>query len=256
MNIIWTINGRKLKRYALLIVAALFTAGLFYVQGDAFPVFQSTADTEEPRAIYKVATSDKKIALTFDISWGNERPGPILDVLESRGVKDATFFLSSPWAENHPDIVKRIHEQGFEIGSHGHKHDNYSTFKDDEIRQQLVKSNNILRSLTGKTPTLLRTPNGDYDKRVLRIAQELNFTVIQWNTDSRDWLNPGSDKIVQNVVEHVVPGDIILLHASDSSKQTHEALPQIIDRLQQDGYQFVTVSELLAGVKTNIKELQ
>lgn len=255
MNVIWAINGRKLKRYAILLVGALFTASVFYVQKDSVPIFQ-TAASAESQAIYKVPTEAKKLALTFDISWGNERPGPILDLLEKKGVKDATFFLSSPWADHHPDIVKRIHEMGFEIGSHGHKHDNYTRYKDDEIRQQLLKSTNILKSITGKTPTLLRTPNGDYDKRVLSIAQELGFTVIQWNTDSKDWQNPGVEKIVQNVLNSAEPGDIILLHASDSSKQTHEALPQIIDGLRNMGYEFVTVSELLAGVKTDIKELK
>ncbi|MCG6197979.1 polysaccharide deacetylase family sporulation protein PdaB, partial [Anoxybacillus sp. LAT_38] len=74
---------------------------------------------------------------------------------------------------------------------------------------------------------------------------EMGYTVIQWDTDSKDWINPGVDTIVNNVLSKAHPGDIVLLHASDSCKQTHLALPQIIDKLRADGYEFVTVSELI-----------
>ncbi|OAX46523.1 Peptidoglycan-N-acetylglucosamine deacetylase [Paenibacillus sp. AD87] len=82
-------------------------------------------------------------------------------------------------------------------------------------------------------------------KRVLQVASSLNYQVVQWDTDSQDWKNPGVQTIVDRVVSKAHPGDIVLLHASDSSKQTHEALPVIIDKLKNQGYEFVTVSELL-----------
>jgi polysaccharide deacetylase family sporulation protein PdaB len=257
MNVFWVFSGRKLKKYVILAVAAFFTAGVVYAERDSVSVFSSTVGKqhEEPEAIYSVETDKKQLSLTFDISWGQERPGPILDVLEQKGVKKATFFLSSPWAEHHPDIVQRIKDMGFEIGSHGHKHVNYSRLKDDEIREQILKAHRTLKSLTGVTPTLIRTPNGDFDERVLRIANELDYSVIQWDTDSKDWMNPGVDKIVHNVVSNAHKGDIILLHASDSCKQTHEALPRIIDELRSQQYEFVTVSELISGVKTSVQEL-
>lgn len=83
----------------------------------------------------------------------------------------------------------------------------------------------------------------------------MGYSVIQWDTDSKDWINPGVDKIVDNVVSQAHPGDIILLHASDSCKQTHEALPIIIDKLRNNGYDFATVTELISGVESNVKEL-
>lgn len=255
MNVFWVIRGRTLKKYAILVVAAFFTAGIVYAEKDSITVFSNTSENEQPQAIYQVETDKNILALTFDISWGNEKPGPILDVLEEKGVKKATFFLSSPWAEHHPEIVTRIKEMGFEIASHGHKHINYSRLKDDEIREQILKSHRTLKSLTGTTPKLLRTPNGDFDNRVLRIASEMGYSVIQWDTDSKDWINPGVDKIVDNVVSQAHPGDIILLHASDSCKQTHEALPIIIDKLRNNGYDFATVTELISGVESNVKEL-
>jgi len=153
-------------------------------------------------------------------------------------------------------LSKKIADAGYEIGSHGHKHDNYSQYSEEEIRRQITIADGILRDMTGKSPSLIRLPNGDFDKRVLRIADELNYKVVQWDTDSLDWKNPGVDTIVNRVVEKAHEGDIVLLHASDSSKQTHQALPEIIDQLRAKGYEFVTVSQLINQTETKSKVVQ
>ncbi|UVI29779.1 polysaccharide deacetylase family sporulation protein PdaB [Paenibacillus spongiae] len=252
MNMFYVVNGRKIKRYFLICVGIVFAAGVIYAEKDNITVFAP----QQPAAIYSIPTDKKIIALTFDISWGEKRALPILNVLKEKQVNKATFFLSAPWSQTHPDIVKKIVDDGYEVGSHGHKHDNYSTFSDEEIRQQITTAHTILSQVTGKAPNLIRLPNGDFDKRVLRIAEELNYKVIQWDTDSMDWMNIGTDKIINRVVEKAHPGDIVLLHASDSSKQTHEALPVIIDQLRAKGYEFVSVSELIAQTEVQGKTVQ
>ncbi|GIP41459.1 putative polysaccharide deacetylase PdaB [Paenibacillus sp. J31TS4] len=241
MNYFYVLNGKRIKQYLTIAVAVLFAGGIVYAEKDNVSVFAP----KEPSAIYSVQTEKKLIALTFDISWGEKRPDPILKVLEDKKVDKATFFLSSPWSKTHPEIVNSIVKAGYEIGSHGHKHVNYSSLSDEEIRKQISTAHTILTEETGKAPNLIRMPNGDFDKRVLRIANELNYTVVQWDTDSLDWKNPGVDTIINRVVKKAHPGDIVLLHASDSCKQTHEALPAIIDQLRAQGYEFVTVSELI-----------
>jgi polysaccharide deacetylase family sporulation protein PdaB len=245
VNFFYVINGKKLKQYFILCVAILFAAGIVYAEKNNVSVFSPN----QPSAIYNVQTDKKMIALTFDISWGEKRTEPILKILEDKGVKNVTFFLSSPWSKTHVDIVNRIIKDGYEIASHGHKHVNYSSLSDEEIRNQIQTSNQILKDLTGKAPTLIRLPNGDFNKRVLKIAEEEKYTVIQWDTDSLDWMNKGVDNIIQRVVSKAHPGDIVLMHASDSCTQTHEALPVIIDQLRAKGYEFVTVTELLNQAK-------
>ncbi|MBR2568328.1 MAG: polysaccharide deacetylase family sporulation protein PdaB [Paenibacillus sp.] len=252
MNSFYVFSGKKIKRVFFLVVAAIFAAGVVYVESDNITVFSEGS----PSAIYSVPTEKKLIALTFDISWGETRTQPILDILEQKGVKKSTFFLSSPWSKTHPDLVKKIADGGYEIGSHGHKHVNYSSLSDDEIRKQISTAHQILTDMTGKEPNLIRMPNGDFDKRVLTIAEQLNYKVIQWDTDSLDWKNPGVDTIVNRVMKKAHPGDIVLLHASDSCKQTHLALPIIIDQLRAQGYEFVTVSELLQQTEMNNKTIQ
>jgi polysaccharide deacetylase family sporulation protein PdaB len=254
MNWFWSISERKIKRLIILSVAVLFAAGIAYTEKENITVF-SKIRNEEPKAIYNVKTKEKKVALTFDISWGEEMTTPILDVLEKKEIKNATFFLSSPWSQNHPKLIQRILDMKYEIGSHGHKHVNYSTLPDEQIRAQILTAENILTKITGQKPSLIRFPNGDFDKRVLRIANELGYTTIQWDTDSLDWLRPGTDKIIRRVVSKAHPGDIILFHASDSAPQTAEALSQIIDQLRAKGYQFVTVSQLIAASQIELKEI-
>lgn len=190
------------------------------------------------------------VALTFDISWGNKVPEPVLDVLKEQNVKKATFFLSGPWTLHHPEIAKRIKAMGYEIGSHGNLHKDFSNYPNSWIRQQVQIADQSIAQVTGVHPKLIRTPNGDFNPRVIACLNDMGYKVIQWNTDSLDWKNPGVQNIVNRVTKRVVPGDIILMHASDSSKQIVQALPQIISQLRQQGYQFVTVSELISG--TNV----
>ncbi len=255
MKFFWVINGNQLKKYIVIAAALLFAIGITFAERENINVFAPVAK-EPPAAIYKVNTKDKVIALTFDISWGSHRAEPILDILKEKKVEAATFFVSSQWAQDHPEIAKRIVEDGYEIGSHGYEHVYYSRLTDDEIKKQLSKAHHTLIQVTGKTPSFLRPPNGDFDQRVLNIAESLGYRVVLWDTDSEDWLNPGVEQIVENVLGHAHPGDIVLLHASDSIKQTHLALPTIIDQLRSQGYRFVTVSELLAGTKTESKEVE
>ncbi|RKD22662.1 polysaccharide deacetylase family sporulation protein PdaB [Ammoniphilus oxalaticus] len=252
MKLFWIFNGTKLKQYFVIVVAAVFAVGIAYAEKQNVSVFTSQTG---PAAIYKVDTDQKKLALTFDISWGEQQVSPILEILEEKEVSKVTFFLSGEWTKEHPEIVKQIDELGYEIGSHGYKHINYSRLNDDEIKAQIRQADQILHEVVGKKPTLLRAPNGDIDKRVLKIATDLHYSVILWDTDSKDWLRPGVEEIVQNVVGKAHRGDIILFHASDSATQTHLALPEIIDHLRKDGYEFVTVTELITDAKVKAKPI-
>lgn len=249
--LVW--NGKKIKQYTIIVVAAFFAAGFLFVEQSQISVFSTT---DGPKAIYKADIDEKKLALTFNISWGDTRAIPILDILKDRNIDNATFFLNAAWAERHPDIVKRIIDDGHEIGNHGYQHKNYTQWEDKKVRRDILFADETLRKVSNKSLNLLRPPNGNFDKRVLNIAKSANYTVIHWSVDSNDWRNPGVDTIVDNVVSDIKGGDIILFHASDSVKQTHKALPIVIDQLKSKGYSFVSVSELLASTDTKSEEIK
>lgn len=241
------INGKRFKQWLILVVAVFFAVGIIYAEKDSISVFSQN----EPAAIYSVETDQATIALTFDISWGNTKLEPILKSLQDSGVKKATFFLSSPWAKSHPDLAEKIVKAGYEIGSHGHKHANYSRLDEKEIRTQITTAHQLIAETTGVEPKLIRFPNGDINRKVLQIAQELHYTAIQWNIDSMDWKSNSKDEIVNRVVSQAKPGSIVLLHASDSAKYTDAAIPELVSQLKSKGYEFVTVSELLEQTRHN-----
>ncbi|WP_379971426.1 polysaccharide deacetylase family sporulation protein PdaB [Ectobacillus sp. sgz5001026] len=244
----------KLKQIMLIIVLSLFTAWIVFLQTYSQQSVFSTATG--PKAIYKGDTSKKQVALTFDISWGDEKAIPILDTLKQQNVKSATFFLSASWAERHPDIVERIMKDGHEIGSMGYNFKDYTTMEPTSIRQDLAKAHDVFTKLGVKQIHLLRPPGGNFNKTTLQIAHEQGDTIIHWSNNSDDWRNEGVDAIVAKVTKNLHPGDIILLHASDSVLQTNTALPILLQKLQADGYSNVSISELIANTKAKTQNIE
>ncbi|MCA1032804.1 polysaccharide deacetylase family sporulation protein PdaB [Bacillus timonensis] len=251
MNFFYVLSAKKVKQVSIILIAAFFTASILYIEnGLGVPVFSTSGG---PKAIYKVEENKKNVSLTFDISWGDTKAIPILDALKQHGIKNATFFLSGEWAERHPDTVKRIIEDGHEVGSMGYRYKSYTDLDTIKMKRDILKAQEVFKSLGIKKITLLRPPSGNFNPDVLKIAETLGYTVVHWSVNSMDWKNPGVDEIVSNVMKDLNGGDIILLHASDSAKQTADAIPNIIKSIKGKGYSNITVSDLIANadVKSN-----
>ncbi|MBE3576152.1 MAG: polysaccharide deacetylase family sporulation protein PdaB [Limnochordales bacterium] len=243
------IRARTLLAYAGLL-ALLIVVGIAWRAGWHWerPIQEfdnyipAVAHTEWP--IFYVKTDQKKVALTFDISWGHNTAPKVLEILKQEGVR-ATFFLSGPWARRHADLVRRIVSDGHEIASHGDRHINLGHRSRAEIAENIQKADADLRAVSGQQPRFFRPPNGDYDDMVIETARSLGYETVIWAIDTLDWKNPGPEYMVRRVLNQVFNGAIILMHASDSSKQIHLALPEIIRELRSRGYELVTVGELL-----------
>ncbi|RUQ24158.1 polysaccharide deacetylase family sporulation protein PdaB [Peribacillus cavernae] len=250
MNFFMVLSARKIKQYGLVILTALFAAWFLFVQNMIHaPVFSTS---EGPKAVYK---GEKNLALTFNIGWGDERALPILKTLKKEKVKSATFFLSGAWAERHPDIVATIVKEGYEIGLLGYAYKDYSDIKDEEIVKDISKAHEVFKKLNVKSIVLLRAPTGHFDKRLLKIGERFGYSVVHWSIDSKDWTNPGVEKIVENV-DQADKGDIILLHASDSAKQTNTALPQLLSEIRSKNLKLVTVSEMISNSSARNEEIE
>ncbi|EHQ90157.1 polysaccharide deacetylase family protein [Desulfosporosinus youngiae] len=217
------------------------------------------------KPIYSVNVNTKSIGLTFDISWGEKTAEPILDILKQEGVQ-ATFFLSSPWADKHQELVKRMVADGHEIASHGNRHIDLNTLGAGEIEKEITSAQQVLEQITGKQVRLIRPPNGAYNNKVIATADKLGYRVIQWSVDSLDWKRPGPSAVVNNVLNGskagsgAKPGDIILFHASDSAPDTVQALPIVIRSLKSKGNTLLPVGNLLSEAtstwppESNLKE--
>lgn len=192
--------------------------------------------------IYSVETPERKIAVTFNCAWSADDIPDILATLEQHGAK-ATFFLVGSWAEENPDAVKLIAAAGHEIGTHSNTHPDMAAISKKEIVVELRRSSEKIAAAGGGTPALFRAPSGSYNNTLIETAAEEGFATIQWDVDSRDWKKPDPAEMVTKVTENVQCGSIVLFHSG--AEPTPAALPQILDILSQQGYEFVTVSELI-----------
>ncbi|WP_270182817.1 polysaccharide deacetylase family sporulation protein PdaB [Alkalihalobacillus sp. CinArs1] len=252
MKFFWVWRGKRIKQSMVIIAAAFFAALILFVEGRDLAVFTSNGT---PLAVDQVKSQGKQLALTFDISWGETKAIPILEELNKQNIS-ASFFISGAWAERHPEIVEQIVKGGHEIGSLGYRYENYTSMEDIEIRKDIIRAQEAIKKVSGVQTELIRPPNGNFNKRVLEVSNKLNHTVIHWSLDSNDWKNPGATEIITNVVKEAHSGDIILLHASDSAKQTSAALPELITQLKKKGYELVTVNELISNANINSKEVK
>jgi polysaccharide deacetylase family sporulation protein PdaB len=250
MKYFYVLNSKPLKQISLILIVAFFTAWFLYLENLVnLPVFSTS---NGPKAVYR---GEKDIALTFNIGWGDEKAEPILNLLKKENVKSATFFLAGSWAERHPDLVEKIKKGGYEIGILGYNYVDYSELEDVKIRKDILKAQEVFGKLNIKGIKILRAPTGHFDERTLKIAERYGLTVVHWSIDSQDWTNPGVKIIVENV-EKADKGDIILLHASDSAKQTAKALPAILEDLRGKGQKLVSVSEMIANGNTQSSEIK
>lgn len=233
------INLRRLftHRHLFYGVIGLFAISALYIQ-------VAELISAGPIAIAGTRTERKVVALTFDHSWGNKFTPSILDTLKANNTK-VTFFIMGPWAQKYQDVAKRMAADGHEIASHGYRHQNYGDMTREWVKEDIEKSHALIKEITGVDAKLIRPPNGHYNQQSLKVTEELGYKTIIWNIDSLDWKNPGRDVIIERVMKRLKPGGIILMHASDTPVQTAEALPILLEKIKAQGYEIVTVSQLL-----------
>ena len=212
----------------------------------AHQVFFGYAVRELP--IYRVETEEKKVAISFDCAWGTDYTDKLLEIMQTEGVK-CTFFAVEFWTKKNPDYIKKISENGHEIGTHSATHPYMSKLDKATIVKELSSSAKAIEDITGKKVELFRPPYGDYNDTLIKTAKELSLFTIQWDVDSLDWKDLSAQQITKRVIERVQNGSIVLFH--NQGLHTAEALQTIIQHLKNSGYTFVPIGELI--YKSNYK---
>ncbi len=228
-------------------IIALAFAGLLVLSAVTWlPRFVSVSSTVGGRElpIYCVETEKPQISISFDAAWGNEDTQTLLDILAAHQVK-ATFFMTGGWVESYPEDVKKIYEAGHDLGNHSQNHKYMSKLSDEEKTQELMSVHQRVKELTGYDMFLFRPPYGDYDSAVVTNARQNGYYPIQWNIDSLDWKDYGAEDIIKKITENknLSNGSIILCH--NGAKYTKDALDAVITTLQDKGYEFVPISQLI-----------
>ena len=216
-------------------------------------VSYSTFASEKGRSYYEkkgyilwdIKTDEKVIALTFDDGPHSTFTPRVLDLLAEYDAK-ATFFVFGQYAKKFPEIILRTDAEGHEIANHTYTHP-YSS-SPEELEHELKQTDDVLYDITGIYPALYRPVGGSYTDGTINTAVENGFKVVMWSwhQDTEDWKRPGVDQIVSKVLKGAKPGDIVLFHdAGGDRSQTVKALEEILPALKKEGYEFVTVSDLL-----------
>lgn len=190
----------------------------------------------------------RQVALTFDDAPDDVFTPQVLDALKQAGVK-ATFFVIGNRAEAHPDIMARIAREGHSIGNHSYSHPNLPKLTDPQFRSEVTRTDQIISDYTDSVPTLFRPPYGNTNEGQLLWLASKDKKIVGWNVDSLDWKGLDADQVSTNVLSHVLPGSIILQHAAGGQGEdlsgTVAAIPRIVESLESDGVEFVTVDVLL-----------
>ena len=187
----------------------------------------------------QAAEDTKYVALTFDDGPSGKYTRELLDGLYDRGVK-ATFLLCGYRMKEYPDITQRIFDEGHEIGYHGYSHDNMKTMSRRDIAAELIDSQALLPE--DCEPAFLRPPGGCCSDAVRQVAEARLLAILSWSVDPRDWATSDRLAIERAVLGEVKDGDVVLLH--DMTKSSVQAALDIVDTLQEQGFELVTVSQL------------
>lgn len=203
---------------------------LGWAGGRSVPAAGEAELTEEP----------SYVALTFDDGPRRGTTDRLLDGLRQRGAS-ATFFLIGSGIAGKEDLVKRMEAEGHQVGNHTWSHVRLQGADPATISKELQATDTLLKDLLGEGSYWLRPP---YGLMTPGTEQAIPVPMVKWSVDPRDWESRNTEQVVRSVLSSVKPNSIILLH--DTYETSVEAALQIVDTLQQEGYQFVTVQELLA----------
>lgn len=189
--------------------------------------------------------SQKYIALTFDDGPHPVNTPRLLDILRRRNVK-ATFYVVGNLVERYPHIARQIVEEGHEIGNHTWTHPNLKKLGESQVRSELNRTRDVIVQSTGVQPRTMRPPYGSLSTNQRNwIYRDYGYPTVMWDVDPLDWKKPGVGVVANRLISGTRNGSILLVH--DLHAASVSAMPQTIDSLLRQGYQFVTVSQLIAA---------
>jgi len=203
-----------------------------------------TKGNDSGKLIWHGDRSSNHVYMTFDDGPDPKWTPKVLDILKKHHIK-ATFFLLGERANRYPEIVRRIQNEGHEIGSHTYTHSDGYNADDQKIRDELIRTDKTIKKITGSPPKYFRPPFGFFNYRYFRIAEDLGYKIILWSFDVGDWNNLSAEELTNKLTSQAMGGSIILLHDKGENKQALiSALRKAIKQLKAKGLEFSSLSKL------------
>ena len=233
-------TSRKVTELISSLVIVLTIVALAFITGVTVPQDNSTASVGN-FAIYKGNAERGGAALMFNVYEGSDIVMEILSILRKYSAK-ATFFIGGIWAENNRETLDLISEAGQELGCHGYLHKDHAKLSVEQNKEEIVKTNRLVKEITGKTVTLFAPPSGSFGENTEKACRALGQKMILWTKDTIDWRDAEPALLVKRATKNIASGDLILMHPK---AQTVKALPEIIEAYQYANISLLTVSEVI-----------
>jgi peptidoglycan/xylan/chitin deacetylase (PgdA/CDA1 family) len=225
---------RKIKNNIMLWTALVLAVILIAVESSA--VLASSA----PRAF---RSGESGVALMFNVYQNTENVEEIKEILGNYGVS-ASFFLGGIWAEKNRELIFDLYLEGHDIGNHGFRHLLPTKVGPAATREEIQRTDSLIRDILGEKPLLYAPPSGDHDQRTVEIAQEEGYLTILWSADTIDWRDQDAALLLRRTQSKLTDGGFLLMHPTPA---TVKALPQIIEWILLQGYEIKPVSQILLG---------
>jgi peptidoglycan-N-acetylglucosamine deacetylase len=193
-----------------------------------------------------VPTLQKAVAITFDDGPNHIYTQQVLEIFSEAGGR-ATFFMIGEQMKNHPEVVKQVAALGHEIGNHTYTHPKLSLLGIAECLEEIEQTEKLIEELAGRKPVVFRPPYLDYNQDTVSLLQQKGYSMIgALNLAAQDWEQPGVEHILEKSRDALKNGSILIFHDGFGDRsQTIEAVRMLVSELTSQGYQLVTVSELL-----------
>ncbi len=230
---------KKLTSRGIAALTNLFLACVVLAVGAVcfLPSVSAVSGVDE-RVFYR-GNSEDGVSLMFNVYWGTEEVGRILDILDEYRFQ-TTFFIGGCWADDNAECVKEIAERGHEIASHGYFHREHDKLSLQGNLDEIKVSVDFLELISGKKVSLFAPPSGAFGEDTVNAAESLGLKTVMWSKDVIDWRDKDADVCFRRATENVSGGDLILMHPMP---HTVEALPRILGYYRENGLKVITVSE-------------
>ena len=228
--------NRKLFFFIVLFVILVSLSTINFTTSQKI---ESVIYTPEDNIYYQ--GNQDAISFKINVAWGEEYIPEMLAILADNDIK-ATFFFVGTWVEKFPEKLKEIKAAGHEIANHGYRHYHPKQLSQQQLIDLIKENEKLIEKEIAYKTELFASPYGEVNDNIVKTASSLGYKTIMWTIDTIDWQRPAPEVIVRRVEENLQSGAIILMHPTEV---TVEALPEIIDIIQNQGYEFNSISELI-----------
>jgi len=202
-----------------------------------------TAGSNDPGVIFQGHTGQKVVALTVNVDWGEEFIPQMLDYFKKYEAR-VTFFVTGRWAEKNPELLKQMSQAGHSIQNHGYQHIHFNQLSSEQGAAEIKKAEKVIEQIINKPTSFFAPPYGEFEKQVVNAAKSLDYYFIMWSIDTVDWKKPDPATIINRVINKLHNDAIILMHPTEP---TVKALPDLLAKIQEQGYKMITIEELVTG---------